>query len=175
MSKRYVIGIDPSGSFKEGKGTTGWCVLDTASRWVVNSMETRARPFNTAEDYWQAHLDLLDSLKSEYDRDIVLSIEDYLLYGSKAKSQTNSTMETSQLIGILKMWAKVNRIPYTIRPAVIAKKRWTNKIMEHKGYITKFGKGYMNSQKQPLVSHTLDAMRHALHCMYFENKEEKYK
>lgn len=172
--KRYVIGIDPSGSFKEGKGTTGWCVLDAKTKKLINSMATRARPFKTAEDYWQAHLDLLDSLKKKYKGDMVVSMEDYILYGNKAKSQTNSSMETSQLLGVLKMWCRSNGIPYTIRPAVVAKKRWTNKILEHKGYIVKFGKGWKNMKEQPMVSHTLDALRHAMHCMHFENKEDKY-
>ena len=25
---KYTLGIDPSGAYKEGKGTTGWCLLN---------------------------------------------------------------------------------------------------------------------------------------------------
>jgi len=172
--KRYVIGIDPSGSFNEGKGTTGICELDSKTKKILGSAQIRARKFNSAEDYWMAHTDYLNVCLQQYKGDIVISMEDFRIYASKAKSLTNSTMETSQLIGIIRMWCKMHNVALTMRLAVVAKKRWTNEIMERKGYVRKMGRGWVNSLEEPMVSHTLDAMRHALHCMYFENKEEKY-
>lgn len=173
--KRFIVGIDPSGSFNEGKGTTGFCFIAVREKHVYNSPAIYAKQFKTAEEYWQAHITLLNQQYKRTNGNLVLSIEDYVLYGNKAKSQTNSSMETSQLIGIIKMWAHTNGVPYTIRNASIAKKRWTNEILEHKGFIKKVGRQYYNHVGQPLVSHTLDAMRHAVHCLYFENKKEKWK
>jgi hypothetical protein len=173
--KPYILGIDPSGSFDEGKGTTGLCLFDVANNDIITSDAIYASKFKTAEDYWMAHTLYLDNKVAKCGKDnIVISIEDFLIYANKAKSLTNSTMETSQLIGVLKMWCKLNNIPYTIRPAVIVKKRWSNEVLEHKGYIYKVGRCWYNKKGQPLVEHTLDAIRHTIHCYNFENKEEKY-
>ena len=32
---KYVLAFDPSGSFYEGKGTTGWCIMDTKTKEVL--------------------------------------------------------------------------------------------------------------------------------------------
>lgn len=174
MSKRYILGIDPSGAYNEGKGTTGFCILDYKTKEVVDSSELSAKPFSTAEAYWNAHMKYIQEVNDKYQGDLLLSIEDYILYGNKAMSQTNSSMETSQLIGILKMYCFTNNIRYTIRPAVRVKNRWTNDILERTGHIKKTGGRWYNKQGQRLNKHMIDAMRHALHCAHFENKEEKW-
>ena len=32
---RYVLALDPSGAYKEGLGTTGWCLLDQQTKKIV--------------------------------------------------------------------------------------------------------------------------------------------
>lgn len=170
--RRYIIGIDPSGSFDEGKGITGFCILDSKTKRVLSSTQIRAKQFDSAEEYWNAHMDYIDAQCYKYKEDVIVSMEDFRIYANKAKSLTNSTMETSQLIGAIRIHCYLNSIPLTMRLAVVAKKRWTNAILEHKGIIHKVGRGWANELDEPLVSHTLDAIRHAVHCMHFENKEE---
>jgi hypothetical protein len=172
--KAIVLGIDPSGSFKEGKGTTGFCILDAESYSIIRSAELSAKSFTCQEDYWFAHIQYILDLQKEFDGDILLSIEDYVLYGNKASSQVNSSMETSQLIGVIKVACRTNDIRYTIRNASIAKARWTNEILEKLGHVTKKGNRYTNSVGQRMNAHKLDSLRHALHAAHFENKEEKW-
>ena len=40
-----ILALDPSGNFKEGKGTTGWCLLDENCKiqaWVYLYCMTRS-------------------------------------------------------------------------------------------------------------------------------------
>ena len=52
---RYVLGIDPSGNFFEGKGTTGWCVFDIVKDKVVECGSLYASRAKSQEAYWWAH------------------------------------------------------------------------------------------------------------------------
>ena len=51
MNSRYVLALDPSGAYKEGKGTTGWCLFDNETKqiakvadYVVLVGEKRTKP-----------------------------------------------------------------------------------------------------------------------------------
>ena len=52
-SVRYVIGIDPSGSFHEGKGTTGICVYDKQTDTVIDLQCVYAEKYETIEEYFE--------------------------------------------------------------------------------------------------------------------------
>ena len=46
MKRRYVLGIDPSGAFNEGKGTTGLCLLSKTKRYRLDNVwEIKAKDF----------------------------------------------------------------------------------------------------------------------------------
>ena len=90
MNERYVLALDPSGNFNEGKGTTGWCLFDQDSGKLAKFGYLYAEHFKTQMDYWDAHINLIDSLAG-YHPDIVM--EDYLLYSNRAEAQTNSRLE----------------------------------------------------------------------------------
>lgn len=172
MKPRYILGIDPSGSFKEGKGTTGWCVYDTKNTQVIELESIRATTYPTAHAYWNAHLDLIANKKQEYGS-MIVSIEDYLLYKNKSSNQINSIMETSQLLGIIKHFCYLQGITYYIRPAVLVKKRWADKVLVHKKLLYKQGIHlYAHCRSRPTCNHERDAIRHAVHCGYFDLKEE---
>ena len=96
---RYILSLDPSGSYQEGLGTTGWCLVDQQTNKIVKFGTIYAGNFTCQFQYWDAHIKLIDSLTG-YHPDII--IEDYLLYGDRASSQINSRLETPQLIGIIK-------------------------------------------------------------------------
>ena len=167
---RYVIGIDPSGNYFEGKGTTGWCVLDNTHDKVVKINSISAKLFDTQSEYWYEHLHLIDRLRQKY-KDIVVVVEAYLLYANESKSQINSEMETPQLIGVLKMFCYINDIPIHFHKAATVKKRWADDILAHEQYIyNQKGHWYCNANKYALCDHERDAIRHAVHYNTFENK-----
>ena len=174
-NKRYVLGLDPSGNFLEGKGTTGWCVFDCLDNRVTIAGEIAAATVLSFEEHWAAHLALIDSIVTRYGvKNVHVVIEDYLLYHSKAQSQTNSRMETPQLLGVLKFHCWMNNIDYSLQTANEVKERWANEVLQHKGYIKKDGRGYeIPLGHKPLSRHSADAVRHAVHFATFKNAKEK--
>jgi hypothetical protein len=171
MHYRYILGVDPSGNFFEGKGTTGWSVLDTEKDTFISIGAISAKDFKTQEDYWGQHLLLIHNLEKTYKDKLCVSIEDYLLYASTSHSQINSKMETPQLLGVIKYYCYSNGVPLRIRPANAVKRRWNNHILEHRGYIHNEHGGYRpHCVNRNLCDHELDSMRHAVHCAEFENK-----
>jgi hypothetical protein len=176
MKLKFILSIDPSGAFKEGKGTTGWCLFSHTTDRIISLGEISAHKFDNACDYWEAHLNLINAvvkhIQTEYpDAYLRVVIEDYLLYAHKANSQINSRMETSQLLGILKQHLHKSRLPYRIRPASQVMKRWNNKILLRKGYIEKFKNRWV-FKKQFLNDHKMDAIRHAVHESTFYMEKE---
>lgn len=172
--RRYVIGVDPSGNFKEGKGHTGLAVYDMVDDRIIETGYTYAADFNRFEDYYiatyNAIIDLYNKYKSEDYQEPVVSIEDYKLYGTKAKSQINSYLETPRIIGYLLTLFYESGIEYYIRPAVAVKTRWHEDILTKYGYIKKIGKSYWLRDEHTLLTHELDAIKHAVHCGKFEVK-----
>ena len=163
-----IIGIDPSGNFDEGKGTTGWCQLEPGTTNIIATGDIRAKEYETVFDYWHAHYLLINGV------DQIISMEDYLLYADKSTSQINSKFETIQLIGLLKYVCWQREKPLHMRNAGQVKKRWSNKILEHKGYIVKKGNGWATAYEPSIRinRHILDSIRHAVHYDVLESKKE---
>lgn len=171
---RYVLALDPSGSYYEGKGHTGWCLLDQETNKIVVFGVIEAAKYKSQFSYWDAHIHLIDSMTG-YKPDIV--IEDYLLYGTRAVNQINSRLETPQLLGIIKYESYKRGLFIYIQTAMQVKTRWSNALLERKGYIHKEGLRSYGCNHKRLVSHTLDAIRHAVHYMTYNsnyNKGGKY-
>jgi hypothetical protein len=77
-------------------------------------------------------------------------------------------METSKLIGAIEVWAANKELKLYTRNAAQVKKRWSNEILEHKHFIVmKRGRPY-EPTGAPINKHCIDALRHAVHCYYFE-------
>lgn len=157
----YILGIDPSGSFKEGNGTTGWCLLkqDGKKSILMRTGEISAEKYPTAESYWAAHLELIDSQIEWQAASRIpfhISMESYILYATKAKAQINSEMETSQLIGAIRIHCFMNDLSLTMRSASQVKDRWADNILIHKGI-----------DIAHLSAHIKDSIRHAMHYAHF--------
>ncbi len=173
MKYKFIIAIDPSGAYWEGKGTTGFSVFHVPDDRFIDLGTIQARGHVCAEAYWHKHIELLHNIifsergkrKGKPNKTIVV-IEDYFLYAEKAESQINSRMETSKLIGILQHWCYTHGIPYFMQPAGLVKKRWADDILVHKGYLKKKGNRY------EVCEHTRDSMRHALHFANFRNGDD---
>lgn len=171
MRKKFVIGIDPSGSFSEGKGTTGVCLFDTDKMKVNNTFTIQAKDYNSDISYWSSHVNLLKQLISNVEYDTALAIEEYLLYASAASAQINSRFETSQLIGVLRYTLRSVRNPLRMQRAADVIHRWSNKILVHKEIIEPFKRSFsLPGRERRLYDHELDAIRHAVHYATFYNK-----
>lgn len=178
MLIRYVIGVDPSGNFYEGKGTTGIAVYDIKTDKIVHVFHVSAKFSFTQVDYWNNVVDSLSALLYKYNKKrCVLAVEDYLLYANTAKAQINSTFETPQLIGVIKYVFK-DVCPVLFRNANTAKTRWTDDILVRKKYLLVDKKlGYYiiddGGAMTQVIEHSRDAVRHALYCGKFEIKGGK--
>lgn len=170
MKSNFILSLDPSGSYFEGKGITGWCVYDCDMKKVTQGGYLAATTYTEVLAYWKAHLRLIQKYKDRYGARLHVVIEDYRLYASRAESQTNSTMETCKLIGILQYYCLENDIEFTMQLASLVKTRWNNKILEHKN-ILYFGPKhiYLPDKKTIINKHTCDAVRHAVHYATFKN------
>ena len=175
---RFVIGVDPSGAFYEGKGTTGLAVYDIKNDSIVQVLTVSATDFDNLEEYLLGNLRAILGLHYYYSHlcedskdvnETVVSIEDFLVYATHAASFTNSKMETCQLIGLLRCELYRQKIKFYMRPASAVKSRWTDDILAHHDYIKKIGNHcYWKDRPKPLATHERDAIKHAVHCGKFE-------
>jgi len=170
MSLDLIMGIDPSGNFEEGKGTTGVCLLERGTTTIYQAFQISAKDWGNTMQYWDIHLAMI-----EQHAPYAVSMEDYLLYADKSEAQINSKFETIQLIGVIKYHCYINEVRLAIRNAGLVKRRWSNDILEHKGYIVRLGKRGWATTTQPKIrlnGHKLDAIRHAVHYDVLENPKE---
>jgi hypothetical protein len=163
IKSRYILAIDPSGNYVEGKGITGWVLFDRSTNKVAKFGYISASMYSNQFAYWDAHITLLDSLSGYAP---VIVIEDFLLYSNRTTSQINSRFETPQLIGIIKYECYKRGIMIYVQTAVSVKKRWNNSILVKKGYLKETKRGFYIGEI--LVSdHIQDALRHAVHFATF--------
>lgn len=164
------MGIDPSGDFTKGKGTTGMCLLDTHSQQVLDVFDVSAKDFDRIEAYWTAITDIIMNYRALYKGKLAVAMEDYILYADKAQSQINSLLETPRIIGVIQWLCYKYKIPYATECAGAVKQRWANHILAYKGYITLQGKQVL-VQGKPQSDHCVDAIRHAVHYATFKNNK----
>ncbi len=179
MQHNIIIGIDPSGNYDEGKGTTGMGYI-RADGSEIKLIDIDARKYSSQLEYWSVVIAQLKGFLT-IDSNCVVVMEDYLLYGSKSNQQINSRLETPQLIGVIKYICYRNNVPCVLQRAVDVKKRWADHILEHEGYIHRVsntksyehchGKsGYaLTGTTDRLSSHSLDTLRHIVHYKEFKN------
>lgn len=166
-----ILAFDPSGNYTEGKGTTGYAVgVDHGDGWQIILGDINARDYKTMMAYWSAHVGRFALCGGA--REIVM--EGYRLYnhaGKEAKIQANSTLETPQLIGALRMAAWERKIPVKIQYAADVKTRWSDEILVRLGYLDKRGQLlYYNGNRTN--THQRDALRHLLHYIRYNRKEK---
>lgn len=172
-----IIAFDPSGNFVEGKGTTGIAFMHNSTGEVWKVDEIQATEFSSPEEYWDAHLVLLEDFQDPFGEQEVV-MEGFRLYGHKAKTQTHSIFETPMLIGLIRHWCYMNRVPCTIQYAADVKTRWSDNVLSRKGVISGSGEDKTFKSKRKLIAsgqilnnHKTDAIRHAMH--YFRYTREK--
>ncbi len=160
-----ILALDPSGSFNEGKGKTGWLILND---WRIETFgQLKASDYTTREEYWAEHRKLITEAECD-----MVAIEQYILYKHTANTQINSEMETSKLIGYLEMICFEEEIEHTLQLAQHAKARWTDHLLLYKNYITKDKHNHYFINGINVSDHVIDALRHALFCKLKMLKEE---
>lgn len=183
MSKqktRYIVGVDASGNhpmLKEGDGTTGIAVFDTVEDKFITVDAVKSKDYDSWQEYYRVVYNIILAYLAEYTPSLV-SIEDYLVYPNKAVHHTYSRCPTCMLNGYILTKLHENGYDYYIRPAVQVKNRWSDEVMFKLGYIEGESKSFehchgksgfhLPDSKELLLSHHLDAMRHALHCAKLE-------
>jgi hypothetical protein len=156
------LAIDPSGNFEEGKGVTGFVHFDEALK-IYTPRLVGANDFKSAMEYYDAVLDLL------MDADQVV-MEGYRLYnhkGMKAQTQSNSILETSQLIGIIRYECFQRDIPLHIQYAVQVKNRWSDDVLLADGKLIKRGNRFYLPNDTLITNHARDAYRHLVNYLKY--------
>lgn len=171
---RYILALDPSGSFKEGKGITGWVLMDSDENLIERGY-IPASDYSCPEEYWDAHLDVVMKYNRRYKNELIVVIEDYILYRDKSASQTNSQMETCRLLGVIlwKCWRA--KQPYTLQLASQVKHRWSDELLLREGIIYRDGRNLIHTGSNLSLGliHTRDAFRHAQHYAVCRNGKER--
>jgi len=166
-----ILTLDPSGAYNEGKGTTGYSVwyLNKLSKgyYLSKTGNVKAEDYANQNAYFNANIELIKEINPD-----VVVMEDFTLYANKAMQQIGSTMETPQLIGIIKYYCAENNIDLVIQRAVDVKNRWSDKILIYKGVITRDTRGYCRDANGNRISrHAKDAIRHGMHYITKQIKE----
>lgn len=158
-----ILSFDPSGnsnhdSGKEGWGTTG-VAYDDGNK--VTLLEVKSESFDSTLAYWAYIRNMVEKAYPDY-----VVIEGYRLYnhkGMSASTQANSTLMTSQLIGVVRMVCHDLNIPLTIQYAADVKTRWSDKVLQRMNVLdgNKFNGKQTNAHKR-------DALRHLLHFKFYK-------
>ena len=169
---RYYIGVDPSGAFNEGKGTTGIAVYDKKEDKIVYIDSVCADHYAKFASFFYETYTKLYGLAKHYEAPIM--IEDFVVYATHATTFTNSKMETCQLLGYLKTMCFTDNIRYMLEPASAVKTRWSNSVLVHKHYVDCIGASCFHPliEGRALMTHELDAIRHAVNGGKYKFKEE---
>jgi hypothetical protein len=167
-SDRY-LSFDPSGNYEEGKGTTGYTLVENGR--IIKLGEIKASESGSAEEYWNKHLILINEFAPAQ-----VVFEGYRLYhhkGMNASKQANSVLETPQLIGVLRWYCSSIRLPYTIQYATDVKKRWSEEILVSKGLLNQLtnnrGISYLFGT-EVTSPHMRDSLKHMCHFMKYKIK-----
>lgn len=169
----FIVALDPSGAYDEGKGTTGWAVFNALDNKIYNAGHICAVSHDTRFGYYDAHVCLLRKFHQRYENRMCVVMEDYRLYASRATTHIHSRMETCHLIGVLEYFCEANNIPIYFQGATLVKHRWTNEILKYKGLLKVHKQKLIIPNTSIYVDrHMIDAVRHAIHFATFSNKGE---
>lgn len=162
-----IIALDISGNFNEGKGTTGYCI-GLGDGTILEIGEIKASDYPSRMDYHNAVISLaLNKSKSD-----VIVCENFKLYQHKAQAQIHSELETPRVIGALEYCAWLELKPIYFQMASDVKKRFSDEILEEKGFLVKQKNGlYFKNVRTN--DHIRDAIRHYMFFVRYGLKRLK--
>jgi hypothetical protein len=155
-----IISFDPSGNFgKEGNGTTGYCII--RGNEAAELGDIKAKNYCDQMEYFEAHLHWLIGIQT-------VIYETYRLQLGKAMQQSGSSLDTPQLIGVLKYYCYENGKGCIGQDPSI-KPRWSDDYLVRHGYLEeKNGRYYFKGKMTN--THQRDSLRHALHYLKYGGK-----
>lgn len=171
-----ILAFDPSGSFKYGSGTSGWCFVNSSNNQIIDLGNIKAKKYKTRKEYFEEHINILKKWSID-----VLVVENFILYKSSANSMLNQELETSELIGYIcgvaeEMNIKIVRQNAQVIKTILKKNNVLqdiinkiNKQIEFKTKKTDRVQWYFRGTR--ISNHIVDALRHA----YFYITKEKQK
>jgi hypothetical protein len=156
-----IISMDVSGNYgeKEGFGTTGICIVQNNEPTELRDI--KAKDFASQMEYFHAHIFYVDYV-------CTIVYETYKLQAGKAMQQSWSSLDTPQLIGMIRYTSWGNDIPCIGQDPSI-KPRWSDDYLVRKGYLEeKNGRYYFKGKMTN--THQRDSLRHALHYLKYGGK-----
>jgi hypothetical protein len=114
------------------------------------------------EEMGATTLRLLTSLFAEYPNLVGCVMEDYRVYGWRAKQHSFSELHTSQLIGMIQTVALSNGVEYHKQPASVAKGFVKDDQLKEWGFW----------DKTAGLKHARDAIRHACYFITFGSRDK---
>lgn len=169
MRYKYILALDPSGNFEEGKGTTGCCLFSADKKDIISTWTIKATDYNSKEAYWNAHIECIRKFTLLYNN-LIIVMEDFTLNPKRALQQSHSKMETPKLIGAIQLACAENNWPIKMQLPVEAKSRWPDSFLERKHILKRLNRGHATMAGQIVSRHEKDAVRHAVHFNSFYNK-----
>ena len=154
-----VLTLDPSGNYgvKEGFGSTGWAIFE--NKELRNFGEISAEDFQMKEEYW-AEVGILFKTA-----DIIIC-EGYRLYaGARGKAQINSTLDTPQLLGYLRMSAWHQKKEFILQPPSDKAPVTDERLVRAEVFEKRGNKHYCMGRSTNL--HQRDAIRHGIYYFRF--------
>ncbi|WP_322154478.1 hypothetical protein [Paratractidigestivibacter sp.] len=167
---RYIV-MDPSGSFDEGKGHTGVCILEDDDWEHMRSYSIAAKDFKTRCEYWKAHVNLITT-----NPDATFVVESFMIRSDGFL--VGKMPETIRLIGVMQYFMDCFDIKYAFQTPVMAKARFKDEALP------KYIPGLTHDVKKKryylygnvINDHMRDAMKHLLYYKkYTEAKTCKTK
>jgi hypothetical protein len=162
-----ILALDPSGNFHEGKGITGWALFNDGQ--LEDFGDIRSESCATQMIYWNQ---IINKIRSVYqkDMDMQLVCESYKLQASKAMAQSWSTLETPQLIGVIRYYCGDFGIPIHFQDPS-CKIRFSDEILVKQGILEKRNKLYYCQDKKT-NDHMRDAIRHGLYYTKYKGESK---
>lgn len=171
-----ILAVDPSGSYKYGSGTTGWCAV-TSSGMILLTGNIKAKDYKTKAEYIKAH----DELFNEINPDILV-IENFILYQGTASTLYNQELETSELIGYMCGKAEDRKIKVVrqnaqlIKTALYKPNILLNVVNQNFNQLvlkkTKIDRQQWIFENKRISNHMVDSIRHAFYYITRENQKE---
>lgn len=151
-----TVVFDPAGNHgREGNGITGVAHFKDGDVDAID--EVGAVNYKDELEYWEAVSQHIKVIQPDH-----VVIEGFKLYNHKKSEQVGSELQTSQLIGFLKMVCYSLQIPVTIQFASDVKTRWSDDVLVSTGVLDRKG-NKLYWKGQPTNSHKRDSIRHGLH------------
>lgn len=162
-----IVAIDPSGSYNEGKGHTGFAVTDTEVN-LIQAFDADAKDFSNRHEYWKWIMFAIFSLNPD-----VVVIENFVIRSNGFL--IGKMPETPMLIGALVWELEKRNIKYVFQSPSQAKTRFKDIYLGK--YLSNYeikdttrGKLYYLNGKLT-NDHQRDAIKHLLYYKKYNKGE----